>query len=165
VIGTDTTRSSETVGDSTDLPKPGGSERDPETTANPDSPLASYAGFDTAPNTPEARVRNLLHAANRAWYKQAKHSEQAADPDVRYRVNDVLSYHIGNGYSSTNAHETLAMTNQVLQVDNDATHVIQNMVKYHPTLVHTYLDVYDVPDETDRVLREKTDIYGQRSDT
>lgn len=90
------------------------------------------------PETPEEAVENLTTAANRAWYKQAKHMEKNPDD---FETNQ---YAIGSGYSAANAHETIAKTHEVIQTGNAFETL--SLMDQHPYLVSAYTDVFDVPE-------------------
>lgn len=116
---------------------------------NPDHPLARWRGFNTTPETVEDEVGNLLSACNRAWYKQAKTCED--NPEGA----DASRRKIGSFYSTTNAHETLAMTNEVMQTPDDHTlYEYESVVDEHPPLVAAYLELFEVPAKTKHFLKQ-----------
>ena len=116
---------------------------------NPDHPLARWQGFDTTPETPADDIRNLVSAANRAWYKQAKTCERDPDGSSATRRN------IGSFYSTTNAHETMAKMTEVMQSpENHTKYDYEMLAGEHPSLVTAYLEVYTVPEKTREYLVE-----------
>lgn len=139
IAGYDTTRSEEV---------------EAETESDVDHPLGHWDGFRPNPETAEDRIHNLVSAVNKSWYKQARQLEESSDTYETY------SYHIGSGYSATNAHETMAMTHQVMQ-DGDTT-AIMNVMDEHPWLAAAYLDVFEVPEKTEEKIRmnNNSDKYG-----
>lgn len=129
---------------------------DPSEMQNPSHPLASWPGFNTAPETTAEKVENLVLACNRSWYKQAKILEEYANGNrSAFNVYDQL---IGGNYAASNAHETMAKLHETLQSDNSHTaQDAKDLPDAHPWLLHAYLALFEPSEKAKGVLEQHTD--------
>ena len=98
-------------------------------------------------STPRSKVRNLLEEVNVAWYKMATSRQ-----DHRYLWSDDTNS-IGTSYSSTNAHETLAVSaNQLNSMRFGEPWVL---AREHPGLVSAYSELFEVQPEVQRYINKE----------
>jgi hypothetical protein len=103
---------------------------------------------------PEERVEEYVKAANRAFHRQ----HVAYDDGGMIEAAD---YIIKDKYSTTNAHEVLSRTNEVLQSGRDSTRetgAIRTLVNGHPDLLGSYLALFEPSDEVKEFLAEEMEV-------
>ena len=82
---------------------------------------------------------NALEAANRAWWKQVLTITNDSSPLGKNSHKAT----IGVGYSATHAHETLAMTGELLWNKQTPKFQLEALYLYHPYLVKTMIYLQD----------------------
>lgn len=123
-----------------------------EDDTEPETVYGHFEGFIEDPETSEEKMENLISAANRAWYRQAKTMEESDD------AFEQMDYHIGSGYSATNAHETLAQMHQVMQSPKAESFAIGKVCQKYPYLVKAYKDIFNLSDNAKSAILEN-EIY------
>lgn len=106
-----------------------------------------------ADRSPKEKVRDLVSAANRAFYNM--HLTRKYQDDDSAQLKTILS-----GYSSTNAHEVLSQVNELLQTDADAMDYateakVRRLSANHPALVAKYLDIWKPSPAVREILAEE----------
>lgn len=101
---------------------------------------------------PQEKMRDLANAVNNAWDKMIDASK---GEDV-----DAKDYIIGKPYSGTNAHETMAMTHEVMQGDVADPNAMENLYLRQQELLNAYTKIFDPADTQKDMLNELFKNFG-----
>lgn len=102
-----------------------------------------YLGTGPVSEDPEERFDELATRVNEAWYRQAKLSAEAGQTEAEMAT-------IINGYSATNAHETISQLNEVMQADRtsyEMDRAARALTQYHPELLEAYRHTFDITNQ------------------
>lgn len=105
--------------------------------------LDEVLGNDDPSDSPEERIHRVGREANAAWFKMNLIKQNEGESVAEEAV-------IGNNYSATNTHETLARLHEYMQANVSPT-TRQNtavaLVKHHPRLLESYRHAFEISDE------------------
>lgn len=129
------------------LPQDGGEMS--ESPSEGEHTFENFPGFVANPKSDEEKMHNLVSAANKSWYRQARQIE--SDPSERSR-RVIVGY---DGYASSNPHETVARASEVMQSTSEmGVNAADDMARYHPELVAAHVEIFEPSQEVKDRLRK-----------
>jgi len=103
---------------------------------------------------PDARVEEYVKAANRAFHRQHVSFNEGG-------VAEAAPFLIKDKYSTTNAHEVLSRTNEILQSgreNNPDLNGIRTLANAHPDLLGSYMALFEPSDPVQEFLAEEMGV-------